>query len=305
MSDYTTYLSTQYHDDVEHCKQYLFSFGSNYAQAVKIFPQKQREATTIFYSFVRYADELVDNPETDFQGRSHATIHDFVRDWSDVRKHGPHKKSHHVLRATYWLFSHYGIPFEYLTDFLNAMVQDLTKPRYQTYQELIGYMWGSASVVGHVMTFILGYKNELAFPCAQSLAEAMQLTNFLRDIKDDYETRKRIYLPQQDMAVFGVTEEMIYDNHMSAELTALITQYVRRCYDLYDEGIDGIMLLHSGRLPVYYASLRYRHYLKIIKQRNYNIFEKPIKHSTLEKILIGIYAVVSFPFFVIKKTMSK
>lgn len=301
MSNYITYYATDYSQDLHSCEHFLSFYGSNYASAVKAFPRQQQEATTIFYSFLRYADELVDNPDSDFEGRTHLTIDEFVRDWHQVVANGPNNESHPILRTNYWLFIKYSIPFDYSTDFLNVMVQDITKSRYHSYQELVGYMWGSASVVGHMMTFILGYEDAKAFSHAQSLAEAMQLTNFLRDVDDDYRTRQRIYLPQQDMAIFGVTEDMIASQSMTPELTNLVKHYVQRCYELFEKGNKGIHLLKTGRLPVYYASVRYRHYLSILERKNYNIFSTPIQHVWFDKITILITTLITFPFVVLLK----
>ena len=201
MQEYSTY-----HDDLEYCKQFLFSFGSNYSLATKLFPKKARESTLIWYSFLRYADEIVDNPTDKLPGQTHQNLDQFMDEWRKVIETGKFREAHPIVRANHQLFTQYGIPFDYTFDFLDVMQQDLTKSRYKTYAELEHYMWGSASVVGHVMTFIVGYTDRVAFDHARALGEAMQLANFLRDVDEDYQDRDRIYLPENDMQVFGVTE---------------------------------------------------------------------------------------------------
>ena len=298
MEDYSTYLHSQYQADLEICKQYLFEYGSNYAAATKLFAKRQREATTIFYAFVRYPDELVDNPDQQHPGQTHRSLQEFITEWSDVVEQGPVSNTHPIIRAAYYFFKHYEIPFDYPKDFLNAMHQDLSKERYHSYKELVGYMWGSASTVGHAMTYVLAYKNKRAFEHAQALAEAMQLANFLRDIDEDYQERGRIYLPQQDMMVFGVDEDMIARQEMTDELRNLVKHYVERADGLFRKGNKGIKLLRSGQFQVYFASVRYRHYLSIIKSRNYDVFSSKIRLGLWNKVFVFLYAVISFPFTV-------
>lgn len=272
MEEYITYQSKNYPDDLEIAKQFLFGYGSNYALATKLFSKQAREDTIIFYAFVRYADELVDNPDKVIPHQGHDNLEAYIRDWNQLILTIPNESTHPILRAAFWFFKARGIPFVYSTDFLNAMYQDISKHRYETYDALRGYMWGSASVIGHVMTYILGYQSEEAFKSAQSLGEAMQLSNFLRDIDDDYQTRKRIYLPELDRKAFGVSEAAIANRVMTEELKNLIIFYVQKTRALYTQGRLGIPLLASGRFPVLFALHRYAHYLTMIENNHYDIF---------------------------------
>ena len=246
MSEYNTYKKTQYQSDLDYARQFIFSFGSNYALGTRLFNKRVRTATIIFYAFVRYVDEIVDNPDQKMSGQTHTSIDEFIAEWKGVTEHGPTSKNHPVIRSNYWLFTDYDIPFDYTFDFLSAMKQDLIKTRYTSYAELEHYMWGSASIVGHVMTFIVGYSDSVAFEYARALGEAMQLANFLRDVDEDYQERNRIYLPQNDIQVFAVTDDMIAGQHMTPELKNFIRYYVDRTEKLFDRGIHGIRYLHSG-----------------------------------------------------------
>ncbi len=272
MEKYITYQSKNYCSDLEVAKKFLFGYGSNYALATSLFPKQAQEDTIIFYAFVRYADELVDNPLQEIPHQGHRNIEEYIMEWKVLIKNVPDQTTHPILRAAYWFFKKNNIPFQYSLDFLNAMYQDISKDRYQNYRELQGYMWGSASVIGHVMTYVLGYNSAYAFTSAQALGEAMQLSNFLRDIDDDYQSRKRIYLPQVDMKAFGVGEEDIKKRIMTDELRNLIKFYVEKTKALYIEGRSGITLLSSGRFPVLFALHRYRYYLTMIEKNDYNIF---------------------------------
>lgn len=301
MTDYSTYAKTEYQHDLEYCKQFIFSFGSNYALGVRMFPRKIREATIIFYAFVRYADELVDNPDQEIPGQTHITIDEFISEWEHVLTHEPSAETHPTIRAVYWIFLHKNIPFNYIEDFLKAMKQDMDKARYTTYAELEHYMWGSASIVGHVMTFIVGYSEKKAFDDARALGEAMQLANFLRDVDEDYQDRNRIYLPQNDMFLFGVTEDMITSRLMTPQLYNLVQHYTQRTEQLFDQGISGIKQLHAGRFSIALASRMYRENIRILKKRDYNIFGSPIRLSIYQKIYVLLTTFVWYPYWLLKK----
>jgi len=301
MSDYSTYLETEYQNDLDYTKQFIFSFGSNYSLGTRLFNRRVREATIIFYSFVRYADEIVDNPTETMTGQTHATIDEFVTEWEQVIEHGPDKKTHSILRSNYWLFKHYDIPFDYTFDFLAAMNQDLTKERYKNYAELEHYMWGSASIVGHVMTFIVGYNDKKSFDYAKALGEAMQLANFLRDVNEDYVERNRIYLPQNQMSAFGVTNEMIAGQKMTPELSNFIKQYIEINEKLFDKGIYGIKYLMSGKFSIFLASRMYRENIRLLKKRDYNIFGPKIRLTNIHKCWMLVSTIAIYPFWLLKK----
>lgn len=300
MVDYSTYKQSQYLKDLKYTEQFIFSFGSNYALGVKLFPKHIKEQTIIFYSFVRYADELVDNPGKKMPGQTHDSIGEFIDEWKEIIKKGPNKNSHPILRSNYWVFKNKDIPFDYSFDFLKIMQQDLQQERYKTYPELEHYMWGSASVVGHVMTFIVGYSDPIAFDNARALGEAMQLANILRDVNEDYLERNRIYLPQNDMTLFAVTEEMLRKQKMTPQLKNFIRHYIERTEVLFNKGIDGIHFLNHGGFSVLLATRIYRENIRILKKRNYDIFNSKIRISKLTKLWMLLTNFFVYPILFFK-----
>lgn len=293
MNDYTSYLRLRYPQDLAYCRQFLFGYGSNYARGTRLMPKQAREATTILYAFVRYADELVDNADKPLPLQQHTTIDAFIDDWNNHTSSGPSDKSHPLMRSTWYLVQRYGIPETYFNDFLLAMKQDMTKDRYASYQEVHTYMWGSASVIGLMMVHILeGKRDETTLKQAQALGEAMQLANFLRDVKEDYHLRNRIYLAQEDMDQYSVTEDMIADDHARPELKALLEDYVQRTDALFIQGIKGIPSLTYGRFGVLYAALRYQAYLREIVKADYDVLVRQPQLSSLQKTVLLIRAFV-------------
>lgn len=196
---------------------------------------------------------------------------------------------HPVLRATAAVFKQYDIPYEYSEAFLCAMVQDLTVTRYETYAELERYMYGSAAVVGLMMSYVIGFKNETALQYAEKMGYAMQLTNFLRDIGEDYDLRGRIYLPQEEMKRFGVTEAMICDKQISPSFIQLMQFQIERTRSLYKEAHKGVPLLQHG-MPVRLAGVLYGEILDEIEKNRYDVFLKRARVPGWKKVYLVMKA---------------
>lgn len=265
--------------------------GTSYYIATLFFPKKIKEAVFILYAFVRTPDEYVDNPREGSDPRTN--LIQWKSDWEHAYKTGT--SDNDLLIATAEVFKMYTIPFDLSIEFIDAMIQDVTVSRYETYQELQAYMRGSAQVVGLMLTYIMGYKDPRAFEYAEKLGEAMQLTNFLRDIQEDYVSRGRIYLPQEDMRSYGVTEEMIYEKHVTPEFIHLMKSEISRARRLFREADLGICMLSSRtQFPVRLASRLYEKILDKIEEEKYNIFTKRVRSSTLEKIILILKTYVSY-----------
>ncbi|MCX6703200.1 MAG: phytoene/squalene synthase family protein [Candidatus Zambryskibacteria bacterium] len=255
--------------------------GTSYYLATLFFPKEIKEAVFILYAFVRIADEFVDNPLPDQDPETE--LQNWKVLWEEAYVTG--KSSRDILSATATIFKTYNIPFELSIEFIDAMIQDLTKARYKDYGELKSYMRGSAEVIGLMLTYIMGYSDPKAFVYAAKLGEAMQLTNFLRDIKEDYEERGRIYIPEDDMASYLVTEDMIQNKVASQEFRHLMQFEISRARKLFREADLGIcMLSHKSRFAVRLASHLYEKILDKIEEENYDIFKKRVRSTTLEKI---------------------
>ncbi len=255
--------------------------GTSYYIATLFFPKEIKEAVFILYAFVRTPDEFVDNPEPGSNPRAK------LLQWKTEWEHAYHRRTtdNPLLTATAEIFRRYDIPFDLSQTFIDAMIQDVTVSRYATYADLKAYMHGSAETVGLMLTYIIGYYDPHALPHAASLGEAMQLTNFLRDIREDYQDRGRIYIPQEDMNRFNVTEAMIARQETTPEFINLMKFEVHRARQLFKEAELGIcMLSHKGQFPVRLASRLYEKILDKIEQNQYNIFEKRVRSTTLEKL---------------------
>lgn len=268
--------------DLTHCKALNKQHGKSYFFATRFFPREVREATYVLYAFFRVPDEFVDNPEDPSAAAVTDRLTRWREDWRACYKTG--ETSDSVLRATKVVFDYFDIPYQYSEDFLQAMIQDVTVDRYATYLDLEYYMYGSAAVVGLMMTYVIGFKDPKALEYAKQLGYAMQLTNFLRDIREDWVDRQRIYMPLDELARFNLSEDTIKEEECSDAFVQFMQFQVSRARDLYKQAEEGIPLLHKrGRIAVRAASRLYGAILDKIEAAEYNVFAGRVHTSFFEK----------------------
>lgn len=262
------------------CRAIHKRHGTSYYFATRLFPRDLRLATHALYAFFRIPDEIVD---TEAGAEKGARLLAWRMAWKEAYATGDSEDP--VLFATAWVFRRFSIPFEYSEAFLQAMEQDLEKIRYANYDELRAYMYGSAAVVGLMMTHVIGFSDPQALVRAEALGYAMQLTNFLRDIREDDEERGRIYLPQDELTSFGLGDRDIHERCVDARFKAFMRFQIARADRLYEEANQGIPLLaRRGRLGVRAGSDLYRMILRKIEQQQYDVYSQRARTSLFEKI---------------------
>jgi len=255
--------------------------GKTYYFSTLFFPPEVRRSVHALYGFVRYPDEIVDNPPP---GSDPALLlAGYRQETLDALKTG--RSSLPVLHAFADMARRHDLPTDYALAFLDAMAMDLTRTRYETFEELKTYTYGSASVVGLMMCHLLGATEPAALSPAHDLGLAMQLTNFWRDIGEDWTTRGRIYLPQEDMERFGYTEEMLAAGTVNDEFLALMQFEVARAREFYACADVGIPLLPAScRLPVRLARVLYSRILDKIEANEFDVYRKRARTSGPEKV---------------------
>lgn len=265
--------------------------GVSYYVSTLLFPKKIQEATFSLYAFVRIIDDHVDTLHVLDNNKKINLLNDLEKEFNDALSNHKNKIKTFIVLFVQTI-NNYSIPKEYVHAFFNAMRQDCIKSRYDTYKELEEYMYGSATVIGYCMCHIIGHKPS-ALPYAKKLAEAMQLTNFIRDIKEDLVERGRIYIPKQDMDMFNITENDFVHENNSAQFKELIKFEINRTRTLYNEAWEGINLLdRDGRTAVRCASNLYEEVLNEIEKHEYNVFIKRHKISLLKRFIIIIKTIL-------------
>ncbi|MBN2006929.1 MAG: phytoene/squalene synthase family protein, partial [Anaerolineae bacterium] len=203
------------------------------------------------------------------------------------------RADHPVMRAYLHTALTCRIPPETMRPYFRAMRDDLTITRFPTFADLLYYIEGSALPVGRAMTHILGVRApqtlEQTLPHADSLATAMQLSNFWRDIAEDWE-RGRIYLPLEDMQRFGVAEAELSQGGVSPAFAALLRFEIARTEPYYRYARAGVPCLATGRWGVMSSLHIYHTILRDIRRRRYDVFTRRAGANQLEKFACATLA---------------
>lgn len=271
--------------DYVECRRLQRQYGTTYYFATRLFPASIRERVYAIYGFVRVPDEWVDNPGTLSVGRQREILNAYRNDFLRGLDGVPPQDA--VLRAFCDVMRDTGIPMEEPLRFLDAMEQDLTVTRYETYADLRHYMRGSASTVGVMMCHALGAGGDTkATDAAMALGEAMQLTNFLRDVGEDL-LRGRIYLPREDLDRFGLDEAAVLDKRLTPSFVALMRFEIARARELYAIALEGVARLpKDAQRPIRLAALLYSRILDRIEANEFDVFTKRARTSRLEKMRV-------------------
>ena len=268
-----------------HCRAINRHYGKTYYFSTRFFPAPLRPAVHALYAWVRTPDEWVDNPGS----LSLEAQREKLRGWRDATecavKTG--RSDHPVLAAWADAARRHAVPVAHMHDFLGAMEMDLTRKTYETFADLKRYTWGSASVVGLMMCCLLGATDPRARPHAADLGTAMQLTNFLRDVGEDWRERGRIYLPLEDLRRFGVTPEDIAGERITEGFRALVRFEAERTRALYASADAGMHYIPpDARLPVRLARVLYARILDKIEGNGCDVFTRRARVPTWEKLAV-------------------
>ncbi|HJN92888.1 MAG TPA: phytoene/squalene synthase family protein, partial [Dehalococcoidia bacterium] len=183
----------------------------------------------------------------------------------------------------------FDIPREHFEELVAGMEQDLTQTRYATWDDLQHYCYRAASVIGLITIEIFGYdrtQSDLVIRAATDMGKALQVTNIMRDVQEDAE-RDRIYLAQEDLVGFEVTEDQIRDSVLSDNFRALMEEYANRTRILYASGERLIPLLDGARSRACCNGLNggYRTILDAIEKREYDVFSTRVRPSKASALL--------------------
>ncbi len=270
--------------DIEECRKVHKRFGTTYYYSTLRLPAKYRRRVHALYAFVRVPDEWVDNPGDMTREERLANLADWRRQF-DAGMAGTCPQ-HFAMRAFCDTVRECRIPVEEAHIFLDAMEQDLFEARYETYEELRGYMRGSASAIGVMMCYAMCARTDYdTIARAKALGEAMQLTNFIRDVGEDLRTRGRIYLPLEDLRRFGVTERDMQRGVVTPEIRQLLQFEIDRARALYTTSDFGIYKLPKRmRRAVLIARILYSDILTCVERNQYDVFNRRARTSRWRKL---------------------
>lgn len=276
-------------DGVEHCQRITRQYGTSFYFATQFFPKEIREGIYAIYAFARIPDEIVDDPQKDNLEITRQRLESWINDWREAYWAG--RSEDVTVDAIVKSFRKFAIPIEECEAFFRSMLMDLEKNEYSDFRELEDYMYGSAGVIGLMVTRVIGYSDESAFKFAIKLGYAFQLTNFLRDIREDFDQLGRIYMPLEDLARFGLSQSDIAGRVRDRRFAEFMKFQIERNRQLYREALPGIKLLHwRGRLAVRVAFVLYKAILGEIEKADYNVYAGRVRTSRRQKIALSIKA---------------
>ena len=277
-------------ESYEQAQNITKSRAKNFYFGIRLLPKVKRDSLCAVYAFFRESDDISDDEKRVNRRQQ-------LYEWKSlVRKSKSERtNTNPILPAFYDTLTKYSIPPTYFEELLDGTLSDLTVSRYQNFDELYSYCYRVASTVGLVCLHIFGFDgSDIALKQAEERGIAFQLTNILRDVKEDGE-RGRIYLPLSDFSSFGITEADFLTGAESESMKEFLKFQIERAYRYYDSSAPLASRVDPESRPSLQAMTQiYRTLLGKVDTLGTDIFKQRASLSKLEKIaLAGKTAVAS------------
>lgn len=292
-----------------YCKHIAKKYAKTFYFASFFLPKEKRYACYSIYAFCRYADELVDRKvaldtnvkekETNINTERITFLLNKLRKELQDTYNNNFKDNNYILITLNDVFKKYKIPLEQAFELISGVEMDTFKTRYENFEELKVYCKKVASSVGLMVLYIFGFNNEKAIDYAIDMGIALQLTNILRDIKEDA-LRKRIYIPIEDLKKFNYSEEDLFKNKYNDNFVNLMKYQIDRADNYYDNANNGLKYLDKkSLLGVVLMTHNYRMIHREIEKNGYNVFTHRVYLPFYKKVanLINIYLKYLFKRF--------
>ncbi|MFQ6396394.1 phytoene/squalene synthase family protein [Nocardia sp. KC 131] len=270
------------------CRRLHVRYGRTYYLATLLLPPWKRPYVHALYGFARYADEIVDSGPPDARAAEFDVwskqVLTLLADGTETDAATPGDEVTAALRHT---MRRWDIPLDHIRAFLDSMAADLTVTDYPTFEDLAGYMYGSAAVIGLQMVPILGPLCDEAYPRAIALGEAFQLTNFIRDVAEDL-ARGRVYLPGADLEQFGVTRHDLAQSRVNSAVRELLRFEIDRTRGIYAYAVGGIRMLDPASRPCIEVAYRlYGGILEAVEDAGYEVLDRRVSVSLPTRVRIA------------------
>lgn len=269
---------TQRQRAYHHCEAITREHSRTFFIASGLLPRDQQQAMRALYAFCRVSDDLVD--------RNHEDPAEKLADWRQRSLTGIPHDNDPVAWAWVDTRNRYQIPRQYAEQLLDGIATDLTEHRYRSFDELAQYCYAVASTVGLMVMHIVGYSGKEAIPFAVKLGVALQMTNILRDVGEDWRNG-RLYLPQDELAAFGLAEADMANGVVDDRWRAFMRFQIDRTRRLYAEALPGVAMLgRRGRFAVGAAAELYQAILNDIEANDYDVFSR--RAHTLDRQKVAL-----------------
>ncbi|MBZ5599212.1 MAG: phytoene/squalene synthase family protein [Acidobacteriia bacterium] len=278
------------------CRGITRAAARNFYYAFLVLPKPKRQALCAVYAFMRRCDDIADDPGLPLQERRQK-----LTDWLDAlhRAQAGHATDDAVLLALTDAQRRYKIPGELLDQLAYGTAMDVQEQtesaasgqqdvvvHYKTFDDLYLYCYRVASVVGLVCIRVFGYRDPSAEPLAERLGLAFQLTNIIRDVKEDAAVG-RVYLPEEDLAKFGIAPSELSSAGDPARFREILTMEANRAREYYAAGDELIPLIDEDSQPALWVLVNiYRRLLEKIANRQYDVFSGKVSLTVPQKLSI-------------------
>jgi phytoene synthase len=254
----------------EQCRLITARNSRSFYLATTLLPPKKRQAVRALYAFCRLSDDLIDK-DHEQPGPALQRLRERIHGTKAILDEND--SSSGVLLAWEDARQRYQVPIRYSDQLLDGVERDLHPLRYDTFEELTVYCYGVASTVGLMSMHIIGYSRE-ATPYAVKMGVALQLTNILRDIGEDYQAG-RLYLPLEELKAFGLSEHDLASQQVDERWRHMMRFQIARTRQIYAEAWPGITYLNPrGRSSAAAAAIFYQGILDDIEAHDYNVFTR-------------------------------
>jgi phytoene synthase len=273
-------------ESYQYCVRVARSRAKNFYYSFVLLSAQQRKAMCAIYAFMRYCDDLSDEP-----GATRAPMERWRAELEDALE--GRFSDHPVWPAFHHTVRRFGIPHDYFRQMIDGVTSDLEPHRFETFDELYQYCYRVASVVGLTIIHIFGFDTRSALPLAEKCGIAFQLTNILRDVREDAESG-RIYFPMEDLRRFGVSEADLRTGNRNEAFLKLMRFEAARARAYYNESAPLLDLIHPRSRSSLWALISiYSRLLERIVAADYDVFTRRVRLSLFEKSWIVVRAMVS------------
>ena len=276
------------------CKGITRTAAKNFYYAFLVLPRRKREALCAVYAFMRLCDDITDDPKLSLPERRQK-----LETWLDAlhRAQQGHPTDDAILLALTDAQRRFSIPAGLLDELAHGTAMDVEHAddaaptagitiQYKTFEDLRLYCYRVASVVGLVCIHIFGYRDPAAEPLAETCGLAFQLTNIVRDVKEDA-AMGRVYLPQEDLAKFNLPASELLAAPDPARFRPVLELEADRARKFYISGDALIPYIAEDSQPALWVLVTiYRRLLEKIAEKQYDVFTAKISLSTWEKLRI-------------------
>lgn len=273
-------------DSYQFCTQVARTQAKNFYYSFLCLPDAKRAAMCAVYAWMRHSDDISDDG-----GEARA---DRMLRWRQAFDHalGGDYGDSAVMPALHDAIRRYSIPPRYFHELIDGTEMDLEPARYETFQDTYRYCYHVASVVGLVCIHVFEFEDPAAIQLAEWNGIAFQLTNILRDLREDAGLG-RIYLPREDLVRFGYSESELVGGVQNSAFRALMEFEVTRARDYYDRAAPLVGLIHGDSRPCLKAMRAiYGGILESIVRKEYRVFSSRARVPTWKKLWIAGSALV-------------